>query len=83
MEVNSKFQYQTSDTLPIYVNPDQILDNNNVRLRYIKVDMPILIKNMFSFYHRQIFQYNQYPNLHILFLVLVNINRMKEKMIRI
>jgi len=47
MEVNSKFQYQTSDTLPIYVNPDQILDKNNVRLRYIKVDMPILIKNMF------------------------------------
>jgi len=57
-ETNSKSSYQTSETSSTYVNPDQMSDLNNIRLRHIKVDISILIKNMFVFlcYHSQIFQ---------------------------
>ena len=39
MEVNSKFQHQASETLPGYVNPDQMSDISNIRLRHIEVDI--------------------------------------------
>jgi len=49
METSSKTLCQTTETTPVYVNPDQTFDIKNVRLRHIKVDIQFLIKNMFVF----------------------------------
>jgi len=49
MEMNSKTVCETTETSPVYVNPDQIPDINNVRFRHFKVDIPVLIKNIIFF----------------------------------
>jgi hypothetical protein len=37
MEATSKIQHGTQESVPVYVNPDQMSDIQNVRLRHIKV----------------------------------------------
>jgi hypothetical protein len=49
MEMNSKPVSETTETSPVYVNPDQKPNINNVRFRHFKVDIPVLIKHIIFF----------------------------------
>jgi hypothetical protein len=72
MEVDSTNSY-LSETSPGYVNPDPMSDVNNVRLRYMKVNILILVMNVCLIsLVSQIFQYQQHHNhQHISFLARV------------
>ncbi|CAF0928688.1 unnamed protein product [Rotaria sordida] len=48
MQVNSKFQHQKSEISPVYVDPNQMSDMDNVRLRHTKSNIPIEPKSQYA-----------------------------------
>lgn len=82
-EDNSILQHPVQKSGPFYIKSDQMSDTQNVRSRYNKVEMNLILKkkrnviHFFGFYS-SILRQDRHQILLILFLVQVTFNRMKK-----